>query len=123
MNNIQKEIDDYNNKIIELNTKSSKLQDTLVQYETLLKLIDKNNNLKYRKEDLVNRYETIKSKMAEIKISLDNINNNTVELSNINNRITPLNKERDEINHAMRLSREYAKELEVYSNMYNKIEI
>ena len=123
MNNIQLEIDDYNNKIIELNTTSSKLQDTLVQYETLLKLIDKNNNLKYRKEDLVNRYETIKSKMAEIKISLDNINNNTVELSNINNRITPLNKERDEINHAMRLSREYAKELEVYSNMYNKIEI
>ena len=123
MDNIQKEIDEYNNKILELNNQSSIFKNTIVQYETLLQLMDKNDNLKFRKEDLINRYETIKSKMAEIKISLENITNNTNELNNINNRLIPLNKERDEINHSIRLSQEYNEELQIYTSMYNKIEI
>lgn len=122
LNNIVKDINIYNETIIELKNKLSNTNSNILEMEILLNLFSEQKKLKDKKSELLSSFNNIKNSITEIKKCLNNCNSIENELNSINLQIKPLIQDRDTINHGLKLLDEYKKELSIYRSKFEKVD-
>ena len=106
--------------------KSNKiLSDSRILEMKLSSLIDsysKLDELKSKKRSVIDKFDKINDAITKIKEVSDEGLKYTHELDRLEDQLAPLAKERDDINHSIRMIDEYNKELKDYRANYDKIE-
>ena len=106
--------------------KSNKtLSDSRILEMKLSSLIDNYANLdelRSRKRSVIDKFDKINDAITKIKEVSDEGLKYTHELDRLEDQLAPLAKERDDINHSIRMIDEYNKELKDYRANYDKIE-
>ena len=129
IDSINKSIDAIGDRIIStragLEKSSLELSDAKLLESRLSLLIDsysKLDELQSKKKSVIEKFDKINDAITKIKEVSDNGLKYTHELDALEDQLVPLAKERDDINHSMRMIDEYNKELQDYRKNYDKIE-
>lgn len=123
LSNIEVSIENSRNIILEGKKELSILETRSKSYDSLLELLNAKNSLESEKNIKVTEYYTIQNNIGKIKECEKSIIDLTGKIEELGKTITPIINDRDEINHNIRVLKEYKEELEIYSKKYEIVDV
>lgn len=119
---VQDQLENNRDGLVTSNKTLEKAMLLETKLSTIIGLYGKLTELESVRDDLVKQSSNLEDNMKEIKESVDIITTGQEYIKDIDYKIQPLLKKRDDLIHSMKKLDEYLEEIKLYSENYEKIE-